>query len=84
VGGYTGTGATNPPSAGHVPAPSWIILGHELCGHALPKLPHPPVGDPTKYTDKDPVIIIENEIREEHSCPKTCTHPDRIDWGHRN
>ena len=72
--GVPGRGASNPPAPGQVPTPSWLILGHELCGHALPKLYHPPLGDPTRYTDKDPVIIIENDIRDEHSTPTE-------DWG---
>jgi hypothetical protein len=74
--GVPGRGASNPPAPGQVPTPSWLILGHELCGHALPKLYHPPLGDPTRYTDKDPVIIIENDIRDEHSTPTE-------DWGER-
>ena len=80
--GYVGRGSSCPPIPGHVPAPSWIILGHELCGHAVPMMGHP--SDPTiRYNEKDPVIQIENQIRKEHSCPKTCTHPGRVDWGER-
>jgi len=81
--GYPGTGATNPPEPGRVPGPSWIILGHELCGHAVPMLRHPTPGDPKRYTDEDPVIIIENEIRKEHSCSDSCRYTERVDWGHR-
>jgi RHS repeat-associated protein len=69
-GGYRGRYA-NPSdrpssmSPGQVMATPEIIFAHELCGHALPKQPHPPVGHPDRYTERDPVIIIENTIRRE-------------------
>jgi RHS repeat-associated protein len=42
---------------GRVPAPPYIVLGHELCGHAIP--------DDYDKKSEGPVEI-ENEIRREH------------------
>lgn len=47
-----------------VRVPAWILLGHELCGHALTGKGHPDEG---AYNYDDPVIKIENEIRAEHT-----------------
>ncbi len=50
-----------------VETPDYLVLGHELCGHALPGLKHPT--DPSGQIDPsifDPVIAIENDIRREH------------------
>jgi len=79
-GGLTGVGDTNPPRNGYVRTPEWIILAHELCGHAVPNMSHPfddLNGDgrkqrdepflPSAYTPDDPVIVIENIIRGECS-----------------
>jgi len=41
------------------------MLAHELCGHFVPNIGHPPEGDPTRYTVTDPVQIFENAIRAE-------------------
>jgi RHS repeat-associated protein len=67
--GYEGRNDPNPPdgNANRVRASQFIIFGHEMCGHAVPGLPHPPEGDPRRYTDRDPVIQIENRIRGEHN-----------------
>jgi RHS repeat-associated protein len=70
-----GFGDSNPPSEGTIRTPRWLILGHELCGHAVTGLSHPK--DETRYTDEDPVIVVENVIRKEHST--ACD-----DYGHRN
>lgn len=69
-------GRVNPGSAPedalyYIPDLPWIVLGHELCGHAIPKMNHPPSGPRSiRYTSRDPVIIIENKIRQEHSTPE--------------
>jgi hypothetical protein len=63
--GYAGTGDTT-TRPGRVRGDLWIVLGHELCGHAVPNMPHP-YRHP--YTIRDPVIQLENKIREEHSTP---------------
>jgi len=78
-GGYTGTGDTNPPSTGTVRSTDWMIFGHELCGHAVTM--HSGQNTPS---DSRLAVDVENDIREEHSCPSTCTHPDRNDWGERD
>jgi|GEM_PF-2171931 len=61
-----GDGDTNPPADGRVRNPKWLILAHELCGHAVTHLSHKDAGIDA-YTSKDPVIIIENIIRQECS-----------------
>ena len=58
-----------------LPTPEFIVLAHELCGHAITGWQHP--DDPTRYTCEDPVVKLENCVREEHSTP-TC------DYGVRN
>jgi hypothetical protein len=61
---------TNPPGgrqkgAAFVRDPQWLILAHELCGHAANDTDHPK--DKTAYTLQDPTIQKENQIRQEHS-----------------
>lgn len=63
--GVPGIDDSTQPGTGVVRDPLWIILGHELCGHAAPNQSHPPA--PTGYTSTDPIIVIENAIRAEHS-----------------
>ncbi len=63
--GVPGIRDSKPPGKGRVRQPLWLILGHELCGHAVPNLEHPTDG--TARTSTDPVIVIENQIRSEHS-----------------
>jgi len=48
-----------------------FTLAHELCGHVVPNLKHaqPPFPKGPGYTKEDPVLIIENKIRKEHSTP---------------
>lgn len=81
--GLPGVGDTSPPDRpGRIRAPGFVILAHELCGHALPNMRHPKIdtngdGKPDKwawnaYTPDDPVIQIENIIREEHSSEEDC------------
>jgi RHS repeat-associated protein len=64
--GYQGKGDPNPPKGNKdtVRANQMIILGHELCGHAVAGMPHPAKG---AYTEEDPVVKIENAIRKEHN-----------------
>lgn len=65
-GGYASPGDRPPRmSPGMVLADQDIIFAHELCCHAVPRVPHPPVGHPDRYTVRDPVIICENNIRRE-------------------
>lgn len=63
--GLSGTGDSHPPGGNprKVRAPHWIILGHELCGHAVPKN----TGETTFES-----VHVENEIRKEHSTEKNC------------
>ena len=64
VGGYVGVGDSYPPGGpGTVRGPRWLILGHELCGHFVPQQSH------SGFGLTDPVVIIENKIRAEHSTP---------------
>ncbi|MFZ1218002.1 MAG: DUF4157 domain-containing protein [Chthoniobacterales bacterium] len=68
--GVTGVGDTHPQSGtGRTQVlrdPPWIILGHELCGHArLGALPH--VGHSTTPEGNRSAVDIENQIRREHS-----------------
>ena len=79
--GVPGRGCTSSPKPKMIPFPPWLILGHELCGHAVSGLRHPT--DQRWYTQDDPVIKIENMIRKEHSCPESCKDPRRVDWGER-
>jgi len=74
IKGVQGTAGSGSPLK-TVPDPAWLILGHELCGHAkttLPYLEQPnrPVSsyyhEMTKDWDKS-AVDIENLIRREHS-----------------
>jgi hypothetical protein len=56
-----GSGDTSPPSPGRVRCPEWIILGHELCGHAI----YP-------NTTGTQAVGEENLIRAEHTCKTNC------------
>jgi hypothetical protein len=58
--GYTGTGDPDFGRPGKVRGPKFILLGHELCGHAVP-------GD-YDY-DRNKPIDVENDIRDEHGVP---------------
>ncbi|MBI3831842.1 MAG: RHS repeat-associated core domain-containing protein [Planctomycetes bacterium] len=64
-GGYPGFGDPTMP-AGRVQSQSAIILGHELCGHGLLGVGHPPEGDPKRYSVTDPSVEAENKVRAEH------------------
>jgi RHS repeat-associated protein len=75
--GLEGINDSFPPAEGRIRAPAWLVLGHELCGHFVPQLHHPPKTDPNYYTAMDPVIEIENCIRKEHSTQGNC-------WGFRD
>lgn len=66
--GVPGTGDPDHPVNGRVRLPQWLILGHELCAHAVMRLEHPQGNDPTWYTVHDPAIVVENRIRAEHGC----------------
>jgi hypothetical protein len=56
--GYLGSGDSFPPAGnGTVRGPAFILLGHELCGHAVPG-----------YAGQE-AVCVENKIRKEHSCP---------------
>ena len=58
--GLSGTGDECPPNhqQNRVRSPEWLNLGHELCGHAVPKL-----GKGSGAA----TIAIDNAIRQEHS-----------------
>jgi hypothetical protein len=56
--------------------PPWLILGHELCGHAMTTLPNISTpGRPTSVSHESTAggdqsaVDIENRIRREHSRP---------------
>jgi hypothetical protein len=65
--GYAGKDDPNPPmeNKGAVRANQMIILGHELCAHAVAGLRHGDAKAP--YTLEDPSIKVENDIRKEHN-----------------
>ncbi len=70
--GVTGAGDTAPLAAGAgatqtLRDPPWIILGHEMCGHArLPGAPGAGGHGMTPEGDRS-AVDIENRIRREHS-----------------
>ena len=53
-----------------IPTPAYIAVSHELCGHAVPNLFHWGEDRPPGFKP-DPVIKIENDIRDEHSTEDT-------------
>lgn len=64
-----GSWAKGPP-AHRIDTPNWLVLGHELCGHALlmqrgthPSGPAPSHGGRPSH---DPTVAIENAIAAEH------------------
>lgn len=64
-----GTWAAGPP-AHRITEPNWLVLGHELCGHAslLAKGTHP-AGPAPRHGGRpshDPTVTIENRIAAEH------------------
>ena len=56
----------------NVPDPAWLILGHELCGHAKTTLPLNPTSTATLFHQMSQdwgstAVDIENRIRQEHN-----------------
>ena len=53
--------------------PAWLILGHELCGHAMTSLPRGAKPGATRFAHEstakwdESAVDIENRIRREHS-----------------
>jgi outer membrane protein OmpA-like peptidoglycan-associated protein len=74
-------GAWSPGDASATPAvpvhlqslPNWLVLGHELCGHAhlFARGTHPTGPAPTGggRPSHDPTVTIENQIAAEHGIP---------------
>jgi outer membrane protein OmpA-like peptidoglycan-associated protein len=61
------------PSERRVSIPNWLVLGHEMCGHALliekgthPTGPAPAHGGRESH---DPTVKIQNKIAAEHGIP---------------
>lgn len=67
TGGYPGRDDPQRPADYRVSGPSFITLGHELCGHSVPAINHNVFGVAAAYTVLDPVMVIDEKIREEHN-----------------
>lgn len=73
---------TDPATGESVEDPDWIILGHELCGHALPMMEgrHPEFrpGRPGYRADfHEEAFEVEDAIREENDLPQLGVHTPR-------
>lgn len=71
--------AKDPKTDNWVDDPDWVILAHELCGHAVPgaKGTHPEWRPGRKGYDPnwhDSAFNAEDEIREENGLPKLGSH----------